>query len=151
VISGRYTWLGGEDFERVTVFPFRETARVVRGELSIQRQKGPERRVELARVPILSTVFGALSSVLSGEADSLQKLFDVELGGASRWRVVLRPKDEEIRKRVTSVTLMGQENRMQCVQVEGAGSQTLTILGMAEAPLANASLAALLEKYCPIP
>jgi hypothetical protein len=107
--------------------------------------------VELSRVPVLSTVFRALSSVLSGDAESLHELFEVELAGSSRWRVVLRPKDEELRKRITSVTLMGQEDRMRCVDVEGAGAETLTILGMAEAPLANSPLAVLVEKYCPIP
>ena len=96
-------------------------------------------------------VFGALAAVLSGDARSLHELFEVEFAGTSKWRVVLRPKDEQLGERVTSVILMGQHDRMRCVQVEGAGTETLTILGMTEAPVADASLAVLVARYCPLP
>lgn len=151
VISGRYTWLGGSDFERVTVAPFRETARAVQGELSIERERGRDRHVALSRVPVLSVVFGALASVLSGDAGSLRTLFDVELTGTSAWRIVLRPKDEQLRGRIDSVVLMGHRDRMRCVHVAGKGTETLTVLGMTETPLADASLAVLVERYCSLP
>jgi hypothetical protein len=151
VTSGTYTWFGGLEFERVTSAPFEERARASDGELTVVRKSGKERHLALSRVPALQVLFGGLSAILSGDPDTLERRFEVDLAGDARWRLRLIPRDEALRGRIPSLVLIGEDDRVRCAYFEGVASHTLTLLGRTEAPHPDSTFEALVDRYCPAP
>jgi hypothetical protein len=151
VSRGTYTWFGGLEFERVTSWPYDETARASGGHLSVTRPNGTERHVALERAPVLEVLFSGLSAVLSGDSAALDRSFQIDLAGESTWRLRLVPRDEALRTRVPALVLRGESDRIRCAYFEGSGSETLTLLGDQGSPRADEPFSALVQRYCPGP
>lgn len=153
VVSGTLTWRGGFDFERTVTSPYRETGRIEGRTLVVERERGRERIIPLARAPELQVLFAGLSALFAGDAAAIEVRFVVELDGDDEdaWRLRLIPRDETLRERVPALELRGDAGKARCLILTQDGAETLTLLGATEPPEPAPDFDALVARNCPAP
>ncbi|HEX7324894.1 MAG TPA: LolA-related protein [Rhodanobacteraceae bacterium] len=142
VVSGTLHWFGGDRMQRDVVKPFRETAKVTNGELSVQRGNGKTRHVPLARAPQVGAMLVGFRALLGGDVTTLQRDFTLSAQGAeAHWVVVLTPRTAQLRRQLDSITIDGAAHAPRCLTVRAAdGDSSITLLGaMATAGLRDAA------------
>ena len=75
VVSGTMRWLGGDRLERDIDKPFKETAKIGGGELSVQRGSGEAHRMPLARAPQAAAMVAGFRALLGGDVSALAQDF----------------------------------------------------------------------------
>jgi len=145
--SGRLSFEAPDTFVRENLKPQRERVAVVGNMLTMSRGER-SRSVALDSVPEASVIIEAIRGTLTGNRESLQKLFETSVSGsAERWSLELVPRDARLRAQVATVRVSGRQaevREMQVVMPDGDRS-TMTIepmLGKPAGPAAGGSGAA---------
>lgn len=145
--SGRLSFEAPDTFVRENLKPQRERVAVVGNMLTMSRGER-SRSVALDSVPEASVIIEAIRGTLTGNRESLQKLFETSVSGsAERWSLELVPRDARLRAQVATVRVSGRQaevREMQVVMPDGDRS-TMTIepmLGKPAGPAAAGSGAA---------
>ena len=151
VSSGVLRWHGGLDFERQVESPYRETSRLQGRTLIVQRERGGERVVPLARAPELQVLFSGLSALFAADAAALERDFRVDLSAAGQdWRLRLQPRDARLLERVRELDLRGRGDRLRCLIVEQPGAEVLSVMGEEPVPEpGDDDLPTLITRLCP--
>jgi hypothetical protein len=92
VVSGSLRWLGGDNMQRDIEKPFRETAKIADGTITVQRGSGEVQRMPLARAPQAGAMLAGFRALLGGDVSALQQDFTLSAqGSASHWVITLTP------------------------------------------------------------
>ena len=94
---------------------------------SITEQK-EKQRVKLDRIPMLNAFITALRGVLSGNIESVKKLFDVTFSENNRnWLISLTPREEAINKLISTMVIGGKDENILLIEInERSGDSTIT-------------------------
>jgi len=145
--SGRLSFEAPDTFVRENLKPQRERVAVV-GNMVTMSRGDRTRSVALDTVPEASVIIEAIRGTLTGNRESLQKLFETNVSGnAERWALELVPRDARLRAQVATVRVSGQkaEVREMLVVLPDGDRSTMTIepvLARAASPAAAGSGAA---------
>ncbi|HET9818563.1 MAG TPA: LolA-related protein [Rhodanobacteraceae bacterium] len=131
VVSGTLRWLGGDRMERDIEKPFKETAKIGNGELSVQRGGGEVHRVPLSRAPQAGAMLAGFRALLGGDVSALEKDFTIVAdGGKAHWVITLTPHTGELRRQLTSIVIDGRGDEPRCLTVADAnGDSGITLVG----------------------
>ena len=142
VVSGTLRWLGGDRMQRDIEKPFKETANIGDGELSVQRGSGEVHRMPLARAPQASAMLAGFRALLGGDVSALQQDFALSAqGGTAHWVITLAPRTDQIKRQLASIVIDGRGHESRCLTVTNAnGDSSITLVGaMAEQGLRSAA------------
>ncbi|HEX5960028.1 MAG TPA: LolA-related protein [Rhodanobacteraceae bacterium] len=142
VVSGTMRWLGGDHLQRDIDKPFRQTAKIGDGEVSVQRGNGEVHRMPLARAPQAGALLAGFRALLGGDATALAKDFTLSAqGSAAHWVITLTPRGSQIGQHLASIVIDGRGHEARCLTVNDAnGDTSITVLGaLAEQGLRSAA------------
>jgi len=142
VVSGTLRWLGGDRMQRDIEKPFKETAKIGDGELSVQRGSGDVHRMPLARAPQAGAMLAGFRALLGGDVSALQQDFTLSAqGGSAHWVITLAPRTSQLKRQLASIVIDGRAHEPRCLTVTDAnGDSSITLVGaMAEAGLRSAA------------
>ncbi len=152
VVSGTLQWLGGDRMQRDIDKPFKETAKIGEGELSVQRGSGDVHRMPLARAPQAGAMLAGFRALLGGDVSALQQDFTLSAqGGSAHWVITLAPRTTQLKRQLVSIVIDGRAHEPRCLTVTDAnGDSSITLVGaMAEAGLrSTAPLESALAARC---
>lgn len=152
VVSGTLHWFGGDRMERDIDKPFRETAKIGNGELSVQRGNGGVHRVSLARAPQVGAMLAGFRAMLGGDASTLRKEFTLSAqGDDANWTITLLPRTGQLRHKLVSIVIDGGGHEARCITLHDSnGDSSIMLVGkMAEQGLSSATpQAAVLAGRC---
>ena len=132
-ISGQYRRPDRDTLVREVRAPYRETTTLAGGQAVIEREGKPQQRYSLERVPELAGIQSSFGALLDGDAQALQRQYDVSAQGTPQhWQLSLQPRDPALRKRVLAVKLYGDDGELRCIATQPArGEIQRTVLGAA--------------------
>lgn len=138
VVSGTFRWLGGDRMERDIEKPFKETAKIGNGELSVQRGSGEVHRMPLTRAPQTGAMLAGFRALLGGDVSALEKDFTLAAeGGKGHWVITLTPRTSELKHQLTSIVIDGRNDEPRCLTVtDNNDDSSITLVG----PLAKQGL-----------
>ncbi|HLI18993.1 MAG TPA: LolA-related protein [Rhodanobacteraceae bacterium] len=131
VVSGTLRWLGGDRMERDIVKPFKETATIGDGELTVQRGGGEVHRMSLERAPQAGAMLSGFRALLGGDVSALEKDFTLSAqGGTAHWVITLTPKTSQLKQQLASILIDGRNEEPRCLTVRDRnGDSSITLLG----------------------
>ena len=142
IVSGTLKWLGGDRMQRDIDKPFKETAKIGDGELSVQRGGGEVHRMPLARAPQAGAMLAGFRALLGGDVAALEKDFTfASEGGEAHWVITLTPRSDQLKRQLASIVVDGRGREPRCLTVRDAdGDSSITLVGaMAERGLQSAA------------
>ena len=135
VVSGNLRWLGGDAMERDIAKPFKETAKIADGTITVQRGNGEVQRMPLARAPQAGAMLAGFRALLGGDVSALQKDFTLSAQGSqAHWVITLTPRTDALKRQLTSLVIDGRDHEPRCLTMTDAnGDSSITLVGaMAE-------------------
>ena len=131
VLAGEMQWLGGDRLERDVRAPYRETAKIGNGEMSVQRGDGPVRRIGADRAPQIGAMLAGFRALLGGDFAALAPHFDVRAAGDTHdWALTLLPRENVLKSTVQSIEIDGGDRQPRCmITHEADGDVSITLLG----------------------
>jgi len=151
VVSGQLSWLGGDKLQRRVDHPQQETATIVDGEVTQQRDGRQPRHFSLKRAPQLQVLLDSFVALLSGDAARLRQAFEIQQSGdaASAWTLTLVPRDAHVAKTVASIRIDGVGDQSRCMQMQEAdGDLAVDLLGPLAAKMPADPTRAALQALC---
>jgi hypothetical protein len=142
IVSGTLKWLGGDRMQRDIEKPFKETAKIGGGELSVQRGNGEVHRMSLSQAPQAGAMLAGFRALLAGDVSALQKDFVLAAqGGTAHWVITLTPRTDQLKRQLVSIVIDGHKREPRCLTVNDAnGDSSITLVGeMAEQGLRSAA------------
>lgn len=142
IVSGTLRWLGGDKMERDIVKPFKESAKIGDGEVSVQRGSGEVHRMPLSRAPQAAAMLTGFRALLGGDVSALQQDFTLAAqGGQAHWVITLTPRGDSLRQQMKSIVIDGRAHEPRCLTLTNAnGDTSITLVGaMAEQGLRSAA------------
>ena len=131
IVSGTLHWLGDDRMERDIDKPFRETAKIGNGQLSVQRGKGEVHRMPLSRAPQVGAMLAGFRALLGGDVSALEKDFTLSAdGGEAHWVITLTPRTYRLKQQLASIVIDGREHEPRCLTVSNTnGDSSITLVG----------------------
>lgn len=115
--SGRLRFTAPDTFIRETLKPRQERLAVVGNQLTMS-QGNRSRSTLLDSVPDAVIIVEAVRGTLTGNRDTLQRLFTTQLQGTSqRWQLELVPRDARLRGQISQLRLTGQQSQVREVRI----------------------------------
>lgn len=103
----------------------------VRGDsLTIEFSDGRRRELSIDEHPVLRAFVESYRGTLAGDLESLQKYFDLELGGGLQdWELRLTPRNDELARYLSAVVMSGRGVRIYSVEtLEASGDRNVMTL-----------------------
>jgi hypothetical protein len=131
VVSGTLRWLGGDRLEREVTKPFRATAKLGGGELSVQRGDGEVHRTPLSRAPQAAAMLAGFRALLGGDVSALEQDFTLAADGSkAHWVVKLTPRTNQLKRQLESIVIDGRGEEPRCLTVtDPNGDTSITLVG----------------------
>lgn len=131
IVSGTLRWLGGDRMERDIAKPFKESAKIGDGEVSVQRGSGEVHRMPLTRAPQAAAMLTGFRALLGGDASALQQDFTLAAqGNQARWVITLTPRSDQLKQQMKSIVIDGRAQEPRCLTLTGAnGDSSITLVG----------------------
>ena len=127
--------------------PYTERTTIRAGEVAIERAGKSTRRFPLSRAPELEGLQSSFAALLSGDAERLQRRFEVRREGRrDGWRLHLAPRDPALAARLRGLVLHGRGAELRCIETRPTGDgaiQRTLLAGAAQAAGAQADATAL--------
>jgi hypothetical protein len=126
---GELTYDAPDRLEKRTVEPKAETLTLAGDVLTVVRG-GRARTLDLKAYPTLAPFIESIRATLAGDLPSLERLFTVDFAGTlARWRLTLTPRDVQVAKTVSRVTIDGAGDTLTTVEIiETDGDRSLMTL-----------------------
>ena len=126
---GELTYEAPDRLEKRTVAPKPETLTLAGDVLTVARG-GRTRTLDLKAYPALVPFIESIRATLAGDLPSLERLFTIDFAGTlARWRLTLTPRDAQVAKSVSRVTIDGTNDTLTTVEiVETDGDRSLMTL-----------------------
>lgn len=151
IVSGDLGYAGPESLDRRVTHPYREHT-AIRGEsVKVERDGEKPRSFALKHAPELRGLLSGFSAMLSGDAASLRKTFDVQLSGDDdSWLLELTPTDTKARRRLQRIEVNGHQGEPHCFTMTTAdGATSVLLLGdTAREPVAGDVTLVALQRRC---
>jgi hypothetical protein len=131
VVSGSLRWLGGDNMERDIAKPFKETAKIADGTITVQRGGSEVQRMPLARAPQAGAMLAGFRALLGGDVSALQKDFTLSAqGSTAHWVITLTPRSDALRQHLSSLVIDGRDREPRCLTMTDAnGDSSITLVG----------------------
>ena len=131
VVSGTLRWLGGDRMQRDIDKPFKETATIADGTITVQRGSGAVQQMPLARAPQAGAMLAGFHALLGGDVSALQKDFTLSAqGSTAHWVITLTPRTDAIKRQLTSLVIDGRDHEPRCLTMTDAnGDSSITLVG----------------------
>ncbi|MBL8267656.1 LolA-related protein [Steroidobacter sp.] len=151
IVAGDLGYSGPESLDRRVTTPYREHT-AIRGEsVKVERDGEKPRSFALKHAPELRGLLSGFSAMLSGDAASLRKTFEVDMtGNDDAWTLKLTPLDSKARRRLQLIEVNGRQSEPRCFSMTTAdGASSVLLLGNAtmEPVLPEVTLVAL-QRRC---
>jgi hypothetical protein len=132
IVSGELGYAGPVDLDRRVTQPYREYT-AIRGEsVRVEREGEPVRTFALKRAPELRGLLSGFSALLTGDATSLRRSFNIDsqIAADDAWAITMTPVDAKARRRVTQLSAVGSDNEPRCFTLSTAdGGTSVMLLG----------------------
>jgi hypothetical protein len=126
---GELTYDAPDRLEKRTIEPKPETLTLAGDVLTVVRG-GRTRTLDLKAYPTIVPFIESIRATLAGDLPSLERLFTVDFAGSiARWRLTLTPREAQVAKAVSQVTIDGTSDTLTTVEiVESDGDRSLMTL-----------------------
>jgi hypothetical protein len=133
VISGKLEYLGPDGLARTVEQPYHERTEIRGDSVTVEREHDKPRQFSLKHAPELKSLLGSFAALLSGDRTALRTEFDLDLQGEGEaWTLALTPRDAHVRRRIQSITVIGQGNEPRCLNTREPGDNaTVMLIGQA--------------------
>jgi hypothetical protein len=129
VISGKLEYLGPDGLARTVEQPYHERTAIHGDTVTVEREHDKPRQFSLKHAPELKSLLGSFAALLSGDRTALRSEFDLDLQGEGEaWTLALTPRDAHVRKRIESITVIGQGNEPRCLNTREPGDNATVML-----------------------
>jgi hypothetical protein len=117
--SGTLSYAAPDKLAKVTTGPVPEAIRLDGDTLSgTHGIDGEKFSVALSEHPEISAVVESIRATLSGDLDTLQRLYLITLGGqASQWQLDMAPRSETVRRLVSAIRISGSGTVLRRVEM----------------------------------
>jgi outer membrane lipoprotein-sorting protein len=141
--SGELSFVAPDHLEKNTLKPKPEHL-VVDGDMLTVDRNNHKYTLALARYPELGAFIESIRATLTGNRLALEQTYQVALtGSGDDWTLTLTPRDSQMRKTVSSITLEGTRDLLRSVAIQQAGGDhSLMQLRPITASAASASASA---------
>ena len=118
-LSGTLIYIAPSRLEKHTVAPHQERLLLEGGALTIERKEKNQRRTVLLQdYPVVRAFVESIRSTLAGDLATLNRYYEVALDGdASKWRLVLKPSDPQMREVVSEIRISGERTWINAIEV----------------------------------
>jgi len=126
--SGTLAYAPGR-LEKITLSPRLERMTIDGDSLTIERGASKKtRHLRLSRYPILWGFVEGLRAALTGDLNTLQNFYEIELHGSpGDWEMVLVPSQRRMRAVVRLVSIRGDRGHIEIIEmVEATGDRSVT-------------------------
>ncbi|WP_322052087.1 outer membrane lipoprotein carrier protein LolA [Paraburkholderia bannensis] len=142
--SGELSFVAPDHLEKNTLKPKPEHL-VVDGDMLTVDRNNHKYTLALARYPELGAFIESIRATLTGNRLALEQTYQVALAGSGDdWTLTLTPRDSQMRKTVSSITLEGTRDLLRSVAIQQAGGdhslmqlRPLTASAAASEPASN--------------
>lgn len=118
VAHGELEYLGPGKLGKRVDSPYSEITTIADGEVTIQRGSRKPRQISLDRIPELEGFLRGFSALLGGDAQALQRDFDLSGSGSeAQWQLRLSPKDKRLKRRIDALRVDGAGNKARCFSI----------------------------------
>ena len=126
--SGELVFQPPDVFIKRVLKPGAEEYKLEGDTLTIQMGERKARRLSTRNQPLLRGLMLSFQSVVSGQLSALEPYYTLQTSGnASKWQLMLEPKDAEIKKYVERVVVDGRDsNPLRFEVIERSGDRTVT-------------------------
>jgi hypothetical protein len=133
VVSGRLEHRENGLLVRRVESPYEEVTELQGESVSVERAGSKARRFSLDRAPELRGMLASFGAILAGDRQMLDRYFVVTARGSdARWEIILVPRDDKLKRRLSSIVVDGAESRPKCFTLaEPDGDESLMALGIA--------------------
>jgi hypothetical protein len=130
ILSGTLRYDSPARVEKQIDRPFKERYVVDGDALRIERDGKRPRTVSLREHPALWAFVESFRATLAGNRSTLQRFYEISLeGDREHWRLLLRPRNEQMRELVDSIKIEGSNADITAIEIleVGGDSSRLTI------------------------
>jgi hypothetical protein len=122
--------------------PYRETTELRGENVTVERAGSKPRRFSLDRAPELRGMLASFGALLTGDRATLERYFTLAAHGAtSLWQIELTPRDDKLRRRLSTIVVDGAADRPRCFTLtEPDGDASIMALGVQDRAALPASL-----------
>jgi hypothetical protein len=133
VISGKLEYLGPDGLARTVEQPYHERTEIHGDTVTVEREHDKPRQFSLKHAPELKSLLGSFAALLSGDRSALRAEFDLDLQGEGEaWTLALTPRDAHVRRRIQSITVIGEGDAPRCLNTREPGdTATVMLVGQA--------------------
>jgi hypothetical protein len=158
IVSGELAYPAPASLDRIVTAPYRERTSIRGDSVTVAREGERARTFALRRAPELRGLLTGFGALLAGDAAAIENDFEVGISGsADAWRLELTPRDDAVKRRLTSLVASGPGDTsgdLRCLVIRSAQDgnaqegATVMLLGAAAADgiAADATLASLLDR-----
>ena len=149
-VEGEYRRPDAATLVREVRVPYAETTTIRDGQATIARQGRAARRFALSRAPELATLQASFGALLAGDSATLERHYRLQpQGSRERWTLRMTPKDANVARRLSAITLYGQGAELRCIETAPvSGELQRTLLAGAARDAATAQTAEALLALC---
>ncbi|MGH8173698.1 MAG: LolA-related protein [Rhodanobacteraceae bacterium] len=151
ILHGELEYEGPGKLAKTVTAPYRERTTIESGEASVQRGDKAVRKFSLGQAPELEGFLRGFTALLGGDAQALQKDFEVTASGRSdAWRLTLKPRDNRLAKRITAIEVDGTGTSARCFSTHEADGDVNVLLveSLAEAKLPTRPTEPMIDALC---
>jgi hypothetical protein len=126
---GELSYDAPDRLEKRTIEPKAETLTLAGDVLTVARG-GRTHTLDLKAYPTLVPFIESIRATLAGDLPTLERLFTVDFAGSiAHWRLTLTPRDAQVAKAVSRVTIEGTGDTLTTVEItETDGDRSLMTL-----------------------
>lgn len=125
ILSGTLRYISPARVEKQIDIPFKERYVVDGDVLRIERSGKRPRTVSLHEHPALWAFVESFRATLAGNLSTLRRFYDVSLeGDRAHWRLLLRPRDEQMRELVDSIKMEGSNADITAIEILEVGGDS---------------------------
>lgn len=135
VVSGQLEHREDGTLVRRVETPYAEVTELRGENVFVERADSNPRHFSLDRAPELRGMLASFGAILKGDRPMLDRYFVVTArGDEARWEITLTPRDDKLKRRLSSIVVDGAGDRAKCFTLEEPdGDASLMALGVAGA------------------
>lgn len=129
ILRGELEYLGPGQLGKRVQSPYREDTRIADGSATVQRGERAPRTFALGQAPELEGFLRGFSALLGGDAEALARDFEISArSDRGQWRLLLKPRDSRLARRVSALEVDGQANTARCFRTRDADGDVNVLL-----------------------
>jgi hypothetical protein len=151
ILRGELEYLGPGRLGKRVDTPYKEQTTIADGSANVQRGDRAPRTFSLAQAPELEGFLRGFSALLGGDAQALQRDFELSASGSEdHWQLQLKPRDERLVRRISAIEVDGAKNAPRCFRTHEADGDlgVLLVDALADAKLTTRPSPAQIDALC---